>query len=161
MDEFKKYDIIIDGEFTLKSGIKTKKYVDLKKVISYPELHLSVCNQIIDKIHSDVDLICGTPYGAVPFASYISIAKKIPMILLRKETKTYGTQKLIDGIFSRGDRVVLIEDVVTTGKSVFDAATKLEEAGLTVVQIISVVSRTSEKLSYKTVPLEYLINFNN
>lgn len=159
MEEFEKYNIVVDGEFTLKSGMKTKKYVDLKRIISYPKLHLSVCKQIVDLIHPDVDLICGTPYGAVPFASYISITENIPMILLRKETKTYGTQKLIDGVYLRGQRVVLIEDVVTTGKSVFDSATKLENAGLVIVQIISVVSRTDEALSYKSIPIEYLTKF--
>lgn len=159
MEEFEKYDIVVDGEFTLKSGIKTQKYVDLKRIISFPKLHLSVCKQIIELIHPDADLICGTPYGAVPLVSYISITENIPMIFLRKETKTYGTQKLIDGVYSRGQRVVLIEDVVTTGKSVFDAATKLEDEGLVVVQIISVVSRTTEALSYKSIPIEHLTYF--
>lgn len=156
MNELQKHNIIINGDFTLKSGKKSKKYVDLKKIISYPNLHLKICNQLIEKINLNIYLICGTPYGAVPFVSYISISEKIPMIFLRKEAKTYGTKKLIDGVFSRGQRVVLIEDVVTTGQSVFDSASKLEEAGLIVSQIICVISRTDEKLSYKTIPVEYL-----
>ena len=156
MNELEKHNIIVNGDFTLKSGKKSKKYIDLKKIISYPELHLKICNQLIEKINSNIDLICGTPYGAVPFASYISISEKIPMIFLRKEAKTYGTKKLIDGVFSRGQSVILIEDVVTTGQSIFETASKLEEAGLVISQIISVVSRTDEKLSYKTIPIEYL-----
>ena len=156
INEFEKYNIIINGNFTLKSGKKSKKYIDLKKIISYPNLHLKVCNEIIEKINLNIDLICGTPYGAVPITSYISISQKIPMLFLRKETKTYGTKKLIDGVFSRGQKVVLVEDVVSTGKSIFESASKLEEAGLVISQIICVVSRTNEKLSYKTIPIEYL-----
>lgn len=156
INEFEKYNIIINGNFTLKSGKKSKKYIDLKKIISYPHLHLKVCNEIIEKININIDLICGTPYGAVPFVSYISISQKIPMLFLRKETKTYGTKKLIDGVFSRGQKVVLVEDVVSTGKSIFESASKLEEEGLVISQIICVVSRTNEKLSYKTIPIEFL-----
>ena len=159
LTELKKHNIIIDGEFTLKSGKKSKIYVDLKKIISYPKLHLQLCNELIAKINQSNKLICGTPYGAVPFASYISISETIPMVFLRKETKTHGTKKLLEGDFSKGDTVVLIEDVITTGQSVIETAEKLEEQGLIVSQIISVVSRCDKPLLYNSIPVEYLYHF--
>ena len=159
LEALRTHSIIIDGEFTLKSGKKSTKYVDLKKIISFPELNLKVCHELIEKINPCVHCICGTPYGAVPFTSYISIAQKIPMLFLRKEPKTYGTKKVIEGHFTKGNSVVLIEDVVTTGQSVIDAAQKLEEAGLNVTQIICVVSRSDKPIMYKSVKVECLYCF--
>ena len=107
-------------------------------------------------------LICGTPYGAVPFASYISIKNDIPMILLRKEQKEYGTNQLIEGEFTEGQKVILIEDVTTSGNSVIDAAEKLEANGLIISQIITSFSRSENKeLMYKEIPIEYLYHMND
>ena len=104
-----------------------------------------------------MDSICGTPYGAISFSSYVSIDKNIPMIFLRKERKDYGTKKLIEGHYKKGDSVILIEDVVTTGASLFLAADKLIEEGLIIKQIISVFSRAENKeMKYKDIPIQYL-----
>ena len=137
--------LIQKGSFKLKSCEESNIYIDLKKIISFPKLNLLICNMINSKIIPNINLICGTPYGAVPFASYISINNEIPMIFLRKERKEYGTKKLIEGNFIKGQRVVLIEDVVTSGNSVIETASKLEEHGLVVSQIITVFSRSEKK----------------
>ena len=71
--------IIKYGNFELKSGIKSNIYIDLRKVMSFPNLHKEICNKIIEKINPNIDLICGTPYGAVSYASYISITNNIPI----------------------------------------------------------------------------------
>ena len=74
IDKFKEKGIIESGTFHLKSGLISNTYINLKKIISYPDLHLQLCNEIFNKINKEENiLICGTPYGAVPFASYISI----------------------------------------------------------------------------------------
>src|SRR6266487_2209314 len=79
------------GEFILKTGIKSPIYIDLRVLISYPEFIKSICqhikNELLNKI--DFDLICGVPYTAIPFASYLSINYNYPMIMKRKEAKTY------------------------------------------------------------------------
>ena len=138
IDKFKEKGIIESGTFHLKSGLISNTYINLKKIISYPDLHLQLCNEIFNKINKEENiLICGTPYGAVPFASYISIKNDIPMIFLRKGQKEYGTNQLIEGEFTEGQKVILIEDVITSGKSVIDAAEKLEENGLFISQIIT------------------------
>jgi len=163
IDEFKEKGIIESGTFHLKSGIISNTYINLKKIISYPDLHLQLCNGIFNKIKKEENiLICGTPYGAVPFASYISITNDIPMIFLRKEQKEYGTNQLIEGEFTEGQKVILIEDVITSGNSVIDAAEKLEENGLFISQIITAFSRSENKqLMYKAIPIEYLYHMDD
>ena len=154
--------LIQKGSFKLKSSKESSIYIDLKKIISFPKLNLQICDMIYSKIRSDNNLICGTPYGAVPFASYISINSEIPMIFLRKERKEYGTKKLIEGNYSKDDRVILVEDVVTSGNSVIETASKLEEHGLVVSQIITVFSRSDKKdLKYKDIPIEYIYHISD
>ena len=161
LEELKNNQIIKNGRFELKSGEISDVYIDIKKIISFPVLHLQVCNEIAKKIDPESSLICGTPYGAVSFTSYISITRDLPMIFLRKEPKEYGTKKLIEGNYLKGEKVVLIEDVVTTGNSVIEAARKLEESGLVVSQIIAVFSRSEcRNLMYGSVPIEPLYHIS-
>ena len=162
IDELINKNIIQEGKFTLKSGETSNIYINLKKVISYPQLHLKLCSEIIKTVNPNNDLICGTPYGAVSFTSYISISGNIPMIFLRKEQKDYGTNKLIEGEFIEGQTVTLIEDVTTTGNSVIESARKLEEHGLIISQIITIFSRSDNKhLMYRDIPIEYLYHIDD
>ena len=154
-------NIIERGEFTLKSGEKSNIYIDLRKVISYPHLHRDICEEISTRLKTNIELICGTPYGAVPYASYISIKNNIPMIFLRKEAKQHGTKKIVEGVFHENQNVVLIEDVITSGNSVQEAAKTLELQGLKVVQIISIVSRSKDQLYYNNVPINYLYHIDD
>ena len=157
LEELKNNQIIKNGTFELKSGEISNIYIDVKKIISFPSLHLQVCNEIAKKIDPEASLICGTPYGAVSFTSYISITRDLPMIFLRKEQKEYGTKKIIEGNYQKGEKVILIEDVVTTGSSVFEAARKLEENGLVVSQIITIFSRAENMdFMYGSIPVQYL-----
>lgn len=162
INDFIEHNIVQYGNFQLKSGKISNVYINLKNVISFPNLHQKVCEKLAEKIHSNVDLICGTPYGAISFTSYISIIKKIPMIFLRKETKDYGTKKILEGHYSNKQKVVLIEDVTTTGNSVREAANILEEQGLEVVQIITVFSRAEDLcLKYNDISIEYLYHLHD
>lgn len=160
--ELVKENIIQRGEFKLKSNQTSNIYINLKNIISFPILNLQICDMIHSKIRDDNNLICGTPYGAVPFSSYISIKHNIPMIFIRKEQKDYGTKKLVEGNYNQNDKVILIEDVVTSGNSVFETANKLEEHGVIVSQIITVFSRNDNKcLKFKDIPIEYLFHISD
>ena len=159
INEFIEKGLIKQGEFVLKSGEKSNMYIDLKSLISFPDLHKKVSDELIKKFNTDLkyNTLCGTPYGALPFTSYISISENIPMVLLRKEQKKYGTCKRIEGVYNRNNKVILLEDVVTTGESVDEAAQILENFGLEIVQIISIFSRSKHKnLKYNHIPIEYL-----
>ena len=124
--ELIKSNCIKTGKFTLKSGETSKYYYDLKNIISNP----SLVKQIGDKLYSlfnDFDIICGIPYGGLPIALYISITYNKPMIYIRDKAKQYGTGKLIEGTYKKTDRCVIIDDVITSGKSVEEALMVLKD----------------------------------
>lgn len=126
-----KIGVIKFGEFTLKSGKKSPVYVDMRKVISYPEIMESLTYVMWEKIQEKpFDLLCGVPYGAIPLTMALSLYSHKPMIMLRKEVKEYGTKQSVEGVWQRGDQVLLVEDVTTSGASVLQVAQLLEEHGL-------------------------------
>lgn len=154
----KQYKLIQHGEFTLKNGEKSNIYVNLKNLVSFPDFHEYLAQQIIYKIHHEnleFDLICGVPYGAISLATLVSVMLKKPMIMLRKERKDHGTKKLVEGFYQKGKRVLLLEDVVTTGSSIHEAVQVLTDHDLNVVGTICIISRNSMPMP-NIYPLTYL-----
>lgn len=138
-------NIIQFGEFVLKSGVKSSVYINLKNLISYPNLLVGI-NQYLSSflsLYTNIENthICGVPYGGIPISTGLSMITGISQILLRKEQKTYGTKKLIEGEYSQGDNVIIIEDVITSGTSVRETIDILTAEGLNVVKVISIVFR--------------------
>jgi orotate phosphoribosyltransferase len=135
-------DVIKYGEFTLRSGEISPIYIDLRSIISYPQLLRAVSHSLWDCAkHLKPSLLCGVPYTALSFTTCISLEQNIPMLMCRKEAKDYGTKKQIEGIFSIGQNCLIIEDVVTTGGSVLKVADTLKKQGLQVTDIVVLVDR--------------------
>lgn len=143
-DELLSAGCIKFGEFTLKSGLKSPIYIDLRRIITYPKLLQQIAEAYLPILRPmSFDRIAGLPYAAIPIATAISLAGNYPMIYPRKEAKTYGTKAEIEGEYHAGETVVVIDDLATTGGSKFEAIEKLTGAGLVVKDVVVLVDRKS------------------
>lgn len=137
-----KYGIIKFGKFTLKSGIESPFYVDLRPLASDPKILKHLADYLLEMLPLDnFDLICGVPYAALPMATAMSLESYIPLIIKRKEAKQYGTKKLIEGLYTKGQNCLLVEDVITSGKSLLETIPEIENEGLKVTDIVVVLDR--------------------
>ena len=132
------------GDFTLKSGISSPIYIDLRRLIGFPELLVRVGNAFSQVLRSlQFDHLAALPYAGLPIGTAVSLAGDWSMVYPRKETKSYGTHAEVEGVFTAGQRVVLIDDLATTGGSKFEAIEKLNAVGLTVKDVVVLIDRES------------------
>jgi orotate phosphoribosyltransferase len=135
-------EVIKYGKFTLSSGKESDYYVDMKKAITDPEILLYVGKIIFDKIKDEkIDKIAGPALGAVPIATAVSIHSGIPMLMIRKSKKGYGTSKLVEGELQENDNVVVVEDVTTTGNSLLKAIKAVSDNGGRISRAFVVIDR--------------------
>jgi len=143
-DELLSAGCIKFGSFTLKSGLQSPIYIDLRQIITYPKLLEQVGAAYLPLLKGlKIDRIAGLPYAAIPIATAISLVGNYPMIYPRKEAKSYGTKAEIEGEYHAGDIVVVIDDLATTGGSKFEAIEKLTAVGLIVKDVVVLVDRQS------------------
>lgn len=135
------------GDFTLASGKKSDYYIDCKEVTLDGEGSLLVGRAIFELIKEwDISAVGGMELGSVPISTAVSIVSAIegaPIFnfIVRKEAKGHGTGKRLEGKIGPGDRVAVVEDVVSTGGSSLKAIDAIEEAGAVIVGLISIVDR--------------------
>jgi uridine monophosphate synthetase len=134
-----------DGdEYTLKSGTKSPIYIDLRRLVTFPDLLKKVASAYLLILRRlKFERLAALPYAAIPITTAISLAGGWSMIYPRKEVKQYGTKADIEGEYFPGERVVVIDDLVTTGGSKFEAIDKLTSEGLLVNDVVVLIDRES------------------
>jgi orotate phosphoribosyltransferase len=155
------------GDFTLSSGRKSSFYIDLRLVPSNPKtfkLVIYAYTQALNKIkHTEFKSLACVPTTGLIFCSVLSYIHSLPMIYVRKDKKDYGTKKEIEGYFERGDNVLIIDDVSTSGNSIMDIANKLRSAGCIVKDALVLVDRMEgaiQNLKNNGIRLHYFATIN-
>ena len=164
IDLLKENDVFLEGDFTLSSGKKSNYYINMKKAITEPKILSTISKLITDKIKDeDIDKVAGPALGAVPIATAVSLESKLPLLMIRKEKKGYGTSKLIEGELNEGDNVIVVEDVSTTGGSLLKAINAIQDNGGNVKRAFVVVDRQEgaiDEFAKAGIELEPLICVN-
>ena len=127
------------GDFILTSGKRSSYYIDIKKASTKAKILELMGDMLAEKVKGD--LLAGVELGAIPLVVVTALKTGRNYLIIRKEVKSHGTRKMIEGEYEKGQVVDLIEDVVTTGKSVLRAIKILRDEGLIVKRVICVVDR--------------------
>ena len=139
-------DIIKFGDFTLASGKKSSYYIDLRLVASFPHIFRKMTKNLQKLISEktgldNFDSLVSVPTGGLIIGSALAIETVKPLIYVRDKPKDYGTTKSIEGKIYSGMKVVLIDDVITTGNSVINAIKQLKDAGLSISDVYVIINR--------------------
>lgn len=154
--------------FTWVSGIKSPIYCDNRLTISYPKVRKLIATEIAKKIeekYPEIDVIAATATAGIPHGAWIADILDKPMIYVRGSKKKHGRKNQIEGHFEKGDTCVLIEDLISTGKSSLEAVNALREVGLTVEKVFGIFNYdfTSMKENFEKEDMTYetLIDYND
>lgn len=133
---------LLKGDFTLRSGRKSKYYLDKYLFETQPDILIELGKLFAAHIDDSIDRIAGPELGGVPLATAAAIATGKPMVLIRNAKKDYGTAKQFEGVLNKGDRVIITEDIATSGGQSIEAAKMLRDImGCDVAKIVVVIDR--------------------
>ena len=133
---------LIEGDFVLRSGKRVSKYFDKYRYEALPDLLLEISRGMAELVPKGTEVLAGIELGGIPLATVISQALGLPLVLVRKDRKTYGTEKICEGLGFEGKRVCLIEDVITTGGQVAKCAAHVREVGGQVAEVCCTILKT-------------------
>ena len=131
----------LEGNFTLRSGLRSKEYFDKYRMEALPRLLSPVTELMLALIPQETEILAGLETGGIPLATALSLKTGLPARFVRKKPKTYGTMQFCEGGPVKGKALCLIEDVVTTGGQVMESARALKEEGADVRSALCVIFR--------------------
>lgn len=134
----------LEGDFVLRSGKRSQYYLDKYRFETVPDLLEALGARLAARaveVEPDAARLAGPELGAVALAAAASLASRLPFLIVRAEAKAYGTANRIEGAYAAGERIVLIEDVVTSGGAAADAVRAVRQAGLECRTAICVIDR--------------------
>lgn len=133
---------MLRGDFLLRSGARSSYYIDKYRFTTQPDLLRRLAAELASRLPDGVQRLAGPVLGAVPLVTALSLATGLPMVIVRVDKpKQYGTAQQVEGRLEAGERVVLVEDVVTTGGAALAAVDTLREAHVEVLGVLAVVDR--------------------
>jgi orotate phosphoribosyltransferase len=133
----------LTGEFTLRSGTVSHEYFDKYRFEAVPGLLKAIAEAMAPLVPADTEALAGLELGGVPLATMLSQVTGLPALFVRKEAKTYGTCKLAEGGEFDGQKLLVVEDVITSGGAVLDAARELRARGAVLDRVVCVIDRES------------------
>ena len=132
----------LTGTFKLRSGQTSSFYWDKYRFESQPELLRAIAEELARLLPRDgFDRLAGLELGGIPLATAVSLAVGKPCLFVRKQRKDYGTCNLVEGGFSRGERIVVVEDVITTAGQVVESVSQMRELGLEIKDVLCAIDR--------------------
>ena len=137
----------ITGEFLLRSGVISNEYFDKYLFEANPDLLKHIAIAMAPLVPKDIDALAGLEMGGIPIATMLSQLTGLPVLFVRKEAKKYGTCKIAEGGQVKGRRLLIVEDVVTSGGAILDAAKALREEGAVLAQVVCVIDRESSGMA--------------
>ena len=153
--------------FTWSSGIKSPIYCDNRITLGYPKVRQDIrdgLSELITEYFNDVEVISGTATAGIPHAAYISEKLNLPMNYVRSKSKSHGKQNQIEGAQSKGKKVVVVEDLISTGGASNTTVEALREAGAEVVGVVAIftygLSKADDIFKKANLPFYTLSNYN-
>jgi len=161
-------DALKFGVFKLTSGKTSPYYIDLRVVPSFPDAFRKICEFYREHINSQIgtesfDRIAGVPLAGIPFASQVAYNLKKPFLYVRKNDRNYGRQRRVEGILVSGDRVLLLDDLITTGLNLKTAAEAIRVEGGVVKEAVALLDREEggkEKLEESGIKVHTLLRIS-
>jgi orotate phosphoribosyltransferase len=132
---------VLHGDFTLRSGRKSTWYIDKYLFTTKPDILRELGILFAAKIPEGTTLLAGAELGGIPLVTTAGMASNLPCIFIRNQKKEYGTAQQLEGVLQAEDKVVIVEDIATTGGQVLEAAQTIQSKGASVVCILAVIDR--------------------
>ncbi|MCD8798643.1 orotate phosphoribosyltransferase [Mammaliicoccus sciuri] len=165
--EIKAVTLSPDDPYTWSSGIKSPIYCDNRVTLAYPEIRENIYQDLIELIKEhakDTEIISGTATAGIPHAAFVADQLKLPMSYVRSKSKGHGKGNQIEGALSKGKKVVVIEDLISTGGSSINAVEALIEDGAEVLGVFAIftygIHKAEEAFKAIDVPFYTLSNYD-